>query len=240
MNAAWVWVPESAPPDPVALAHFARLRGVREAFVSVPWGGPTEAVRAVAGALVAHGVRVSALGGDTGWARDSGLAQVWAARACQEPGFTGVHLDIEPWTLPDWPAHAEPLLAGVAQAAEGVARATGRPVAVDLTPTLAQTHQTAFTAIARAASSVTLMSYRDTGSAILDFSAEARQVLRGVGRDYRLAVDTLPSHAGHSTFFGQPASDLDRVTHAVGESLQDDESFSGVAVHDLVGWMSLT
>ncbi|HLS46370.1 MAG TPA: hypothetical protein VK045_13145 [Ornithinicoccus sp.] len=238
-NAAWVWVPETEPPDAEALARFARARGIREAFVSVPWHGPTDAVRATTAALTAHGVRVSALGGDVGWARDPALAQAWARRALVEPRFTGVHLDIEPWTLPDWPEQAGPLLAGLARAVAAVVRSTGLPVAVDLTPGLARTHRSGFVSVARAATSVTVMSYRDTASAILEFSAEARRALRSTGRDYRLAVDTLPSGDAHTTFFGQAAGDLARETGTVAESLAADARFSGLAVHDLRGWMSL-
>src|SRR5690606_35394268 len=206
---------------------------------SVPWHGPTDAVRATTAALTAHGVRVSALGGDVGWARDPALAQAWARRALVEPRFTGVHLDIEPWTLPDWPEQAGPLLAGLARAVAAVVRSTGLPVAVDLTPGLARTHRSGFVAVARAATSVTVMSYSDTASNILELSAEARRALRNAGRDYRLAVDTLPSADAHTTFFGQPAADLDRETSAVAATLTADPRFSGFAVHDLRGWMSL-
>src|SRR5690606_32246860 len=133
-------------------------------------------------------------GGDAGWARDPALAAQWAARA--RAGFDGVHFDIEPWVLPDWPADAARLLAGMAIIVEAAAEAS--PVEIDLPGWLAREHPDAFRRIALAADAVTVLAYRDRAPAIL---AEAREARALAGR-YRIAVDTVPSAAADSTFHG--------------------------------------
>ncbi len=210
-----------------------------EAFVSVPWTGPDDAVRALARVLRESKIQVSALGGETAWARTPDLAVAWAERAHAEGLFTGSHLDIEPWTCPDWTDHADALLAGIGTAVERVARSTVAPVDVDLTPVLGRTHPAGLAAIAHRADAVTLMSYRDTASGILEFSADARRVLTTTGRPFRLAVDTLPSPDPHTTFAGQPAADLHRETARSARRLADDRCFAGFAVHDIAGWRAL-
>lgn len=238
-DAAWVWVPEQNPPDPKALARFAQDFGVREAYVSVPWQGPSDAVRGMARALRAKGIATSALGGDPGWALDPQRAVIWAKRAHVERLFSATHLDIEPWVLPDWPARADKLLAGVARAAAGVVGVSPGPVSVDLAPWLADSHREGFIAVARASSAVILMSYRDTAEAILAVSAQARTVLKSMRRPYRLAVDTLPSPDPRTTFAGQPAAALVRETTQASQQLAADSMFKGFAVHDLAHWAAL-
>lgn len=213
---------------------------MRTAWVSVPWAGPSWPEREVAGALRAEGLTVSALGGSPDWAQHTDRAVAWARRAVAEPGFTGVHLDIEPWTAPDWPAHGgDLLLAGVGRAARWVARETGLPVEIDLSPHLAVTHPHGFEAAARGAGSVTVMSYRTHAGQILSTSAAAIRTLTALGRTYRLSVDTLPGADPDATFAGKHPAYLDRVVTEVTGRLSGDPHFAGCAVHDLSGWQGL-
>lgn len=234
-----MWLDDRAPRDAEALARFAGDRGVNEAFVSVPWRGPDPRVRETAAALRRRGLRVSALGGSAEWAQQPELARQWALRANTGTLFDGVHLDVEPWTLPEWPASAPALLAGLAHVLRLVGEATGQPVDVDLAPHVAESHPIGFVDVADAAAAVTLMSYRDTARGILAVSARARQLLAPLGRRYRLAVDTLPSGDPGGSFAGRPRAEMESVVAMVMESLVGDHDFAGVAVHDLVGWMAL-
>lgn len=239
MGAAWVWLGDRRPGDAETLAGFAAACGVREAFVSVPWGGPDQRVRATVAALRRTGMRVAALGGSAEWAERSSLARQWAVRADTGGLFDEMHLDIEPWTLPDWSTSAPALLAGIAEAARVVGEATGRPVEVDLAPHVATTHPTGFLQVAHAAAVITLMSYRDTARESVAVSTQARRLLAPLGRRYRLAVDTLPSGDPGSSFAGRPRREMDVVVAQVETVLRSDRDFRGVAVHDLIGWAAL-
>lgn len=168
-RAMWVWVHADAPPDPGELGALAARERVREAFVSVPWHGPTTTGACVA-ALRAHGVRIAALGGNPAWAEDgdgsgAGTAAAWAMRATAGGLFDSVHLDIEPWERCDWECREQVLLAGLERATGEVADAADLPVEVDVAPWIADEHPAAFAAIARRADAVTLMAYRDRAPA---------------------------------------------------------------------------
>ena len=238
-DAAWVWLDDRTPRDPELLARTAVGLGVREAFVSVPWGGPDERVRRTVAALVRRGLRVSALGGSPEWAAQPGLAGQWAERAHAGGVFAGTHLDVEPWVLPEWPGHAPDLLDGVAVAARAVTATGGGPVEVDLAPRLAVSHPAGFDALVRAADAVTLMSYRDTSEAVLDLTLAARGQLQEAGRPFRLALDTLPSPEPGSTFAGRTQDRLRQVVDEVVAQVARAPGFVGVAVHDLTGWADL-
>lgn len=241
-RAMWVWVPEASPPDPAALAALAHRERVAEAFVSVPWVGPSDATRASVAALRAAGARVAALGGEPSWT-DGDRAVEWMRRAIREDGFTGVHLDIEPWTRADWAGREHELLGGLARAVAGVASATALPVEVDLAPWLAEAQPAGFAAIASAADAVTLLAYRDRASAIVDSTAAARRLLEDAGRRYRIGVETgavrAPAPAPRETFADDGRAVLERELAAVGARLAGDARFAGIAVHDFEGWRSL-
>jgi hypothetical protein len=237
-RAMWVWVQEAAPPDPAALASHAAQQRVTEAFVSVPWGGPTTATHQCVAALRSKGVRVAALGGDPSWTTGSD-ALTWMQRATAAFLFDGVHLDIEPWTRRDWSGREQELLAGLERTVKDVAARTALPVEVDLSPWVAEAHPGAFAGIVRRADAVALMAYRDRGSDVLAISATARRLIGEARKPYRVGVDTLPAVEPRETFADDGSAVLERELGSVAAQLAGDPRFAGVAVHDAAHWMTL-
>lgn len=237
-RAMWVWVHADAPPDPGALGAFAAEQRVTEAFVSVPWGGPTPLTHDLVAALRGAGARVAALGGDPSWV-DGDAAVTWARRVSAAWLFEGVHLDIEPWGRADWAGSEPALLAGLERAVRDVAAATALPVEVDLAPWLATEHPQAFAGIAREADRVALMAYRDRAADILSFSAAARRQLATSRTPYRIGVETLAGPPPHVTFADDGRAVLERELARVVAALRGDRWFAGVAVHDVAGWRAL-
>ncbi len=235
----WVWNHEHAAPDPRQVASLAASRRVADAFVSIPWAGPTTATARLCSALHARGVTVSALGGEPEWAIRPQDAAAWARRAVGGGiAFDGIHLDIEPWEFGDWDARADEYLAGVADAVRRVAAQTARPVEVDLPPSIAEKHGARFDAVARAAKHVTLMAYRDSADEIMTYSAIARRRLWALGVPYRIGVET--NDVGDPvTFFEEGRVVLERETNEVARRLAGDALFAGTAVHDYAGWAAL-
>ncbi|QUW18539.1 hypothetical protein [Agrococcus sp. Marseille-Q4369] len=241
-RAMWVWMHEAAPPDPAAVAAFAVQQRVTEAFVSVPWGGPTPATQRQVAALRGEGVRVSALGGDPSWTTGDD-AVTWMRRATAALLFQGVHLDIEPWTRRDWPGRERALLDALARTVRDVAARTSLPVEVDLAPWLAQAHPREFRDVVARADAVTLMAYRDRASDILASSASARRVIAGARRPYRIGVETgavaEPEPTAAQTFADEGRAVLERELAEVAARLAGDTRFAGIAVHDVEGWLAL-
>lgn len=239
-RSAWLWTEASAPASPAELASFAVANGTRDVWVSVPWGGPTRRTAALVHALTAVGARVACLGGDPVWAMDAASAASWTRRALASGLFSGVHLDIEPWVLPSWPADAPLLLDGLTRAVRAVAGAAGPlPVDVDLPGWLARTDPDRFRRVVDAAAGVVVMAYRDRAAAILADGEAAVAVVRGSGRRFRIGVDAVPSLEPRTTFFDDGRDALARHTSAVAAELAPIEEFAGIAVHDLAAWRAL-
>jgi len=219
---------------------FLRDARVQDAYLGVPWAGPGDLTAETATRLQAAGIQVAALGGDPQWAHDPQLAGQWASRLGTSIKFSGVHLDIEPWTLPQWTEKAHQLLAGLATAV-GRVRAQ-RPelrLEVDLAAGLATTHPAGFGTVLQAADAVTVMAYRDRSLAILEFSQSARGQLGRFQKPYRLGVDTLRQPQQSTTFYDEGRAVLEEQISAVEQALSADPWFRGMAVHDADGWQAL-
>ena len=235
-RAMWLWDESVRPADVTAFAVAGRVDWV---FLTVPWNGPTAATRSLARALRGGGVRVACLGSGADWADVPDNAAAWARRALAHGDFDGVHLDVEPWAESDWPARADRRLRGLARAVEAVRATTALAVEVDLSAGVVADFPELFAPVMRAASSVTLMAYRDRAPAILGLSEAARRVAASVGRTYRIGVDTRPSADAHTTFADDGRRVLERETTAVADALRRDPLFAGIAVHDFTGWRRL-
>lgn len=214
-QATWFWRPTTAP---AILISFLRTWEVSEVFVGVPWTGPDSSVIATAKAPRAAGVTVSCLGGDPCWAESPELAAAWVARAWDGGLFTGIHLDIEPWTLPSWRGHEDDLLAGIAFAIQSAQLASAGHDATE-------PHQH--------------FPYRDRATDILAFAAEARRLATSATCDYRVGVETLPSPEPRTTFADDSIGVLRRELATVATALSEDPACRGLAVHDITGWQQL-
>ena len=178
---------------------------------------------------------MAALGGDPGWARSPSTAQQWAERAIALSDR--IHLDIEPWTLPDFPDRATQLLDGLTQAVSVVREVTGvKSVEVDLPGTLLDKYPSEFAQVADASDAVTVMAYRDRAPEILALAQPAGRILP---KGHRVAVDVTPSTTPSTTFADDGRVVLNRETKAVAAELEADSQFRGMAIHDLTGWYRL-
>jgi hypothetical protein len=112
-------------------------------------------------------------------------------------------------------------------------------VEIDLPPWIGARYPAAFVECARSAHAVTVMAYRDRAEAILSISADARRLLHGTSRPYRIGVDTGPAPRPEETFADDGHAVLERELSIVERHLAPDELFAGTAVHDYTGWRTL-
>ena len=102
-RAMWVWTAD----DPASVVAFARGRGVTRLFVAVPpqvTSSPDlPRLQQLSAQARAAGMQVDALGGDPGWVDDPTWAvDRWLRPAVATGLFTGLHVDVEPWTTAAW------------------------------------------------------------------------------------------------------------------------------------------
>ena len=186
--ATWLW---QAGKDIREIVAFVTARGLREVCLAVPLRGVDEDVAALTSALRANGIAVSCLGGDPMWAVEHDVALNWAFRATADAVFDGVHLDVEPWALPDWPEDAAALMASYSVLVEEMTEIA--PLAVDLAPWLVDDHRDVVTHIAQQCDSVTVLAYRDDAASIVAAAAGMIALCESAGTSYRVGVETQAS-----------------------------------------------
>ena len=234
--ATWLW---QAGGDVASTVQFVIARGLREVCIHVPLSGVDEDVARLTRALRAKGIAVSCLGGDPLWTVDHDTACNWAFRATADAVFDGVHLDVEPWTLPDWHDDAPTLMASYADLVEEMTEVA--PLAVDLAPWLVEAHRDVLARVVRQCDSVTMLAYRDNAEAILEFAAGMIALCVTAGKPFRIGVETRPPSADvadHTTFGDDGQAAMDAALETVAQRISAP-LFDGFAIHHLDSWRAM-
>lgn len=234
--ATWVW---RTPGDVADTVAFAVGRRLREVFLAVGPEGVDPLTARLAGALRANGIAVSCLGGDPRWTTDHRAAVDWLTRATAGGSFDGVHLDVEPWALPEWPRDAQRLMDSYAALIATVAPRC--PLAVDVVPWLADRYRSGLDRVVQHCESITVLAYRDRARQILTDLRGVQRICAAHGRRYRVGVETqapgaaLPSGV---TFGDDGAAVMAGELAAVAAGI-DDRLFDGFAIHHVDSWRAM-
>lgn len=255
MLATWLW----DQPDPGVLAHRVAARGLRDVFVATParWVGDDrrDYVRRLR-ALLPPTVRLHALGGDPGWVHDPAAARTWLSTARSAGVFEGLHVDVEPWLLPEWGSDREAVVHGYLRVLGGLVATSNLPVEADLAFWLHEVQvrtdgphpvsRRLDEAVLDLLPGVTVMAYRRavTGpDSITTLAAPTLAAARARARTCRVGVETRDLGpdpvARKQTFFGRPRQELDAALRLADELLGGWGGWAGLAVHDDTGWAAL-
>ena len=235
-TATWLWQVDG---DIEQTVEFVSTRRIREVWVGVPLSGVDEDIADLTHALRANGIAVCCLGGDPSWTFDHDSACNWAFRATTDAVFDGVHLDVEPWTLPEWPAEAPLLMAAYAALVEEMTEVAS--LSVDLAPYLADGHRDVISRIASQCDSVTILAYRDNPQAILTAAANMVALCTAAQTRFRIGVETQapsPAVPGHTTFGDDGQAAMDAALSAAARAVPSP-SFDGFAIHHLTSWRTM-
>ncbi len=233
----WVWS-WSAPGQ---LVDRARRSGLTELLVWVAPGFSRDAatmarLRVLVESARSAGITVYALGGDPSWAQTPARASAWATEVKASGLFAGVHVDIEPQSLPGWSADSTALARGLLTALAAM-RSTGLPLEADIPigyRTVLVDGRPLDQAVLAVVDGVTVMAYRDSATTVL---AAARTELADAGRAGKPAHIGIniadPGSDGPATsFLGQTPADIQAAVDAIDAAARAWPAFAGVAVHD--------
>lgn len=250
-RAMWVW-DVSTPAATVQLAHDA---GVGQLFVAVPPQLPTSSVlpqvREISQRAAAAGIRVDALGGDPGWVDNpSWVVKNWLRPAMGTGLFTGVHVDIEPYTTTAWQTDRDAVvrrylstLDTLVKAAAPAALEADIPFWLHEVPAGGSTLDREI--LARVAG-VSVMAYRDTAAGedgSIALASPAVTAATELGKGARVGQETNDLGddpvAAKQTFWGQTRTELEQQVAQIGSAFAGRPGYAGIAVHDSAGYAAL-
>jgi len=255
-RAMWVWSFSS----PAKTVDFATARGISQLFVSVPTQVTTSshlaALRDLSTRARAAGMRVDALGGDPGWVDDpQWVVNNWLSPALATGLFTGVHVDIEPYSgdpAAAWNTDRAGVVSRYLATLDAMVSAAGpsAPIEADI-PFWFNTIDTGTGStldreiLARTAG-VTIMAYRNhaTGvDGVLEVAAPELAAAAALGKPARIGQETnyLGSSAGDrkQTYYGFTRTQMELQLSQVDSGAAAYATYAGLAIHDYTSYSAM-
>ena len=251
-RAMWVW----DTSDPAAVVSLATSRGIGQLYAAVPPDVGTSPQLAQLRRLVeladAAGVRVDALGGDPGWVDNpTWVVNSWLKPALATGLFTGVHVDIEPYTTSAWTTNRKAVVKRYLSVLDTLRTAAGAtPIEADIPfwyDEVAANGSTLDRETMRRTAAVTVMAYRnlaDGTDGSIALSANEVRAGAELGRPVRIGQETTflgtdPTEV-KQTFYGQTLTQMESQLNRIVAAYAWSPSFAGLAVHDAKGYAAVT
>ncbi|GIO31242.1 MULTISPECIES: hypothetical protein [Paenibacillus] len=259
VKATWVWQTELIEDGGEHLLDFAHKEGINLIYLQINRDLPKETYETFVRRAHEGNVAVHAMGGDPRWAlpkyldRMLGLAE-WTmdynAVAPPESRFDGIHLDIEPYVLPQWEEDPNAVIQtweSNLTAFLGKTSGSGLELGIDI-PFWFDGYSTSEGGslnewLMRQFDHITVLAYRneiDSDYGIIPLSRDELDLGDRLGKKVLIGVNTkqMPGES-HTTFYGRNKEQMNQSLSALSEQLSSHSSFSGLAIHDFRYWENM-
>ncbi|MEP6856704.1 MAG: hypothetical protein ABJA33_14600 [Pedococcus sp.] len=251
-RAMWVW----DTSDPQAVVTLATNRGIGQLYAAVPPHvdssprlGELQELVALADAA---GLRVDALGGDPGWVDNPArVVTNWLRPVLATGLFTGVHVDIEPYTTPAWTKNRKAVVKKYLTTLETLrSAAADTPIEADIPfwfDEIAANGSTLDREIMQRTEGVIVMAYRNVATGpdgTIALSRNEVQAGADLGVIVRIGQETNflgtgPTEA-KQTFHTKTLAQMEGQLTLVKDAFAASPSFAGLAIHDSLGYAAIT
>lgn len=255
----WMWNPYVIGQEADSTLQQLAGKGINRVYLFVDSSYPAAYYSTFIRKANAQHIEVQALGGAPNWVLPEhnkklyefiGWVKDYNGNVSPEERFAGIHLDVEPYVLPEWRKDSDTVIGlwkdTVSGFVEEVKSDSTLTVGMDM-PVWLDSFQvgdgqggrtTLSDWLIRRMDEVTLMAYlnkaQDIASSVQTELAEANQA----GVPVVVAVDTVDS--GESgTFYGQSEAFLLQELAAVRQKLGAHPSFSGISIHEWDSWLKM-
>ncbi|OZB95198.1 hypothetical protein [Paenibacillus sp. XY044] len=263
VKATWVWQTELIEDGGKELLSFAQNQGINLIYLQINRDLPANQYETFIKNAHADNIAVHALGGDPGWAqtkhRDRLVGLVdWVNdynnAEASDARFDGIHLDIEPYVLPEWNTDPEGVIGtwiGNIQAFLDAAHASGSTLdlGIDLpfwfdgytVPNQGDEKLTEW--FMKSFDHVTILAYRNTVDSehgIVELARDEMESAQKLGTKALVAVNTkqMPGEE-HTSFYGSGKSEMDQSLKSLSAALESYTSYGGIAIHDFRNWENM-
>ncbi|WP_055108305.1 hypothetical protein [Paenibacillus ihumii] len=256
-KATWLWHAKLIETKPDELLSFSASEGIHFIYLQISNKVDTSYYKNFIAKAHALGIRVHALNGAPNWALESNRSQLasfmkwigdYQATAAEEEKFTGIHVDIEPYLLPEWKTDLNNVIKQWQSNVEFLVQESAKlrlPIAADLPFWLdkyaaSESKMSLSSWMISQFDSVTLMSYRDSASAVISLAQQELLEAEKLNKRIYTGVETKYSSEGNQVTFYEEGYDYLNIQLLYLDQLgRNYRSYAGIAVHDLVGMMDL-
>lgn len=261
-KATWLWHTELIASEPNEILSFSREQGVDLIYLQIDTTKKPAYYQSFVRDAHRAGVDVHALSGSPKWALKENQEKILALtnwllaynqRVSDEEKFTGLHLDIEPYLLPEWKTDQESVIqqwmenvetyVDIARQDAGLEIGCDIPFWLDKYYLPEAPNMTLSQWLIAQHDQVAIMSYRDRAEGPNSISALVPQELGwadDLGKKIILGVETKESNEGNFvSFYEEGAQQLNQELSKLPALLADHPSFGGIAVHSYEHWKVL-
>jgi hypothetical protein len=262
VKATWIWDTELILTEPKQIMDFAITQKINLIYLQIDTSFRDASYSAFIKLATEKGIEIHALGGDPHWVLPSeqkklkslvGWVKDYNRKVSAQEQFRGVHIDMEPYILPDWKKDRSKIVKlwmeairiyTAAMKDSGLTKGADVPFWLDGIPTSAAAGAPTLDEwMMGQMDHVTIMAYRnmaDTPNGIIALVADELAAAVKHGKKVIVAVEALPSEEGKFISFSHKGRaaltvELNKVMH----EMRDNPSFLGYAVHDYRGWRDL-
>jgi len=259
-RSTWLWQTHDDLQDRERTLADLERNGINRVYLQADPDVPAGLYKAFIREARTKGIEVHALGGAPDWILPGSNVKMyvlinWVKRynqnAAPEERFTGIHLDVEPYVLPQWQDDTDKMLGLFMDTISGfvqeVRAETGLAAGADLPVWLEQFQvrdgyggrTTLSDWMIRRLDQTTLMAYRTRARDIVSsVSREMKEAARR-GKSVTVAVETAEASEPDLSFYTEGRARMDAVLDEACRSFQAEASFAGFAVHDFENWRKL-
>ncbi|MGD8192832.1 hypothetical protein ACQCN2_22970 [Brevibacillus ginsengisoli] len=217
--ATWLWDASLIQKDPTGVISCLKDEDIRYLYLYIDRTIPMDQYRSFIRNASNEKIAVFALQGDPGWAMAEGRKKSdelkeWLIHyrrdVKEEEQFAGIHLDVEPYLLPDWKTNQTQIVVAYQSLIEGWKKEAmnyQQGLGLDIPfwyDEIKLPQQTLAEWIMDKADSTTIMSYRnfiEGPNGILGITSFEREYAEKKGKKLFLALETEPSHEGDHVSF---------------------------------------
>ncbi len=259
VKATWIWQPELISPSGESMLDFAEQQGINLIYLKIDLTKRFSYYRPFIRAANQKGIEVHALGGHPAWALESHRKRImrlveWVQEYNQtadaDERLHGVHLDIEPYVLPQWEYDRESVLqqwkenlsAFVSAAKHGSDLETSADVAfwLDDHPAPGEQDLSISEWIISKLDHVTVMAYRDQVSGPNGIAALVQDELAMAEEWNKMIIVAINmkemAAERHTSFYEEGPMEMDRQIRLLTQELGNQAAYAGVAIHDYRYW----
>ncbi len=237
----WVWDdPASGDVADIAAAGFNTV------YLWVPTGSAGSAAHeAFVSQARSFGLEVAAVGGDPAWATDSGAWRTWAQDVERAGTFDAAVVNVEPYLHPSWNRQQTRVVRSYLRGISAANRQLSIPLHVTVPfwfDEIGYRSSSVLEETAQRSDGIVVLAYRDHAEGvdgILDISHEEIQLGAALGKPVIVGVETGPVTPEKVTFFEEGRAVLDAELQIVRDTLSNEPSFAGTAVHHWASFVGL-
>lgn len=263
VRATWLWQTYQTASQPDQILSFTAKQGVNLLYLKIDTTLRPAYYQSFVKQAREMGIEVHALGGKASWGLERGREEIlslisWVVRYNQSVGaeaaISGIHLDIEPHTLPEWKtdqasvirqwmANVDAYTSYLQAQAPNLRLGADIPFWLDKYPLPDQPSISVAERLIAAHDHVAVMAYRDKAEGPNSISAlvpQELEIAERLGKKIVVAVETKASSEGDFvTFYEEGRTRMEDELAKLHQLLGDSPSFAGVAIHSYEYWSSL-